>query len=412
MVYCQSCADKGLSYFTSEEAKKDKIGNWKLEIGNSDHEWAVGWFPVEDADLPVELPYIKEFKPLGTGESPLASDPEFVRATCPNCGSEARRETDVADTFLDSSWYFLRYPSTDFDTVPFDPEITKKWLPVDIYIGGAEHSVLHLLYSRFVGYVLHDLGKTSFDEPFPKFRAHGLIIKEGSKMSKSKGNVVNPDEYVEKFGADAIRLYLMFLGPFQQGGDFRDSGMEGMGKFVKRILRFANYQLEGTSDTFLTDEKLDILMNKTIKSVSQDIESLSYNTAIARIMEYVNALTKAGAQAHLDRKYLKTLVLLLAPFAPFITEHLYEKLDPEVKSVHLASWPQFDEAKTIDEIVTIAIQINGKLRDILSAGLDQSANESEITKMALSSEKIKAHINGKEVKKTIYVPGKVLNIVI
>lgn len=404
MVFCENCFEAKKSYFGTQKSQVTGF------VEPSDQMY--GWFPVEDKDLPVTLPKIENFKPLGTGEAPLSQDPSFINTNCPNCGSPAKRETDVCDTFLDSSWYFLRYPSTDFDTVPFDSKITKKWLPVSIYIGGAEHSVLHLLYSRFVGYVLHDLGYTEFDEPFPKFRAHGLIIKEGAKMSKSKGNVVNPDDYVKKFGADAIRLYLMFLGPFQQGGDFRDSGMEGMGRFVKRISKFVNYQLESSSDKFLTTPNMDKSMNKTVKSVSRDIENLSYNTAIARIMEYVNELTRGANDAVVDRKYIETLLLLLAPFAPYLTEELFQKLKGDVGSIHKTAWPGFDETALIEENIAIAVQINGKLRDILNVSLIQSSSEDEVKKIALESPKIQNYTRNQEIKKTIYIPGKVLNIVI
>lgn len=417
MIFCEVCEKRGESWFTSSEGKKT--------IENSAHDWAAGWYPVPDSELPVELPYIENFKPLGTGKSPLAQDESFVSVKCPNCGSKARRETDVADTFLDSSWYFLRYPSTEFDTVAFDEKITKKWLPVHMYIGGAEHSVLHLLYSRFVTKVLFDLKLINFDEPFTKFRAHGLIIKEGSKMSKSRGNVVNPDEYIEKYGPDAIRLYLMFLGPFDAGGDFRDSGMEGMGRFVKKIVRFVNYQTTGDGATFLSfdsaqdssrefiprdkpNKKLDQIMHKTIREVSRDLENLSYNTAIARIMEYLNALTKE-ADTRLDPKYVKTLILLLAPFAPYIAEEAYQNF--EKGSVHTARWPEFDSRQAQEETVAMAIQINGKLRDVLSMDLISSQEESTVSEVAMKSPKIKAHLVSKKVIKTIFIKGKVLNIV-
>jgi leucyl-tRNA synthetase len=406
MIYCKFCANKNLSWFNT-------LGkNHQSSIINHQSSEMVGWFPVEDKDLPVKLPYVENFKPLGTGEAPLSQDPEFMKVECPNCGAPAKRETDVCDTFLDSSWYFLRYPSTDFDTVPFDTETTRKWLPVNIYIGGAEHSVLHLLYSRFVTHVLYDLKYLEFDEPFPKFRAHGLIIKEGAKMSKSRGNVVNPDVYVEKFGADAIRLYLMFLGPFKLGGDFRDSGMEGMARFVKKIFRFVNYQLEGSSDTFLSNEKLDKVMNKTVKFVTSDLENLSYNTAIARIMEYVNELTKEGGEAKIDTKYIRTLLLILAPFAPYLTDELFHNIDPKAKSIHVHEWPSFDESKTQDSQIVIAIQVNGKLRDILSIDMNQSSDEAKMKALAMKSTKIQIYIQDKEIKRTIYVPGKIINIVI
>ena len=244
MIFCQHCANQGKSWFSehsensaSQQIRKSDISD-NLKYRNSEYsEFSEmnGWYP--DEKLPVLLPDVKDWKPLGTGMSPLANHPEFYKVKCFECGEEAKRETDVSDTFLDSAWYFFRYTSTDIENTAFDIERVKKWLPVDMYIGGAEHSVLHLLYSRFITMVLKDLGFIEFDEPFSRFYAHGLLIKEGGKMSKSKGNVVVPDEYINKFGADALRMYLMFLGPFNQGGAFYDTGIEGMYRFVKRVWR-------------------------------------------------------------------------------------------------------------------------------------------------------------------------------
>ena len=244
MIYCQTCAAQGKSWFTQSRdengLKQAAHGDWNAD----------GWYPVSEKDLPVLLPFIEDFKPMGTGVSPLANHPEFYEVTCPACGSNARRETDVSDTFLDSSWYFLRYLATDWNDMPFPTEKfdlesngnrtnqikkRKRFLPVTIYIGGAEHSVLHLLYARFVTMFLKDAGYLDFEEPFTKFFAHGLIIKDGTKMSKSKGNVILPDPLIQKFGVDTVRLYLRFLGPFDQSGDFRDTGIEGMHRFVKRL---------------------------------------------------------------------------------------------------------------------------------------------------------------------------------
>jgi len=286
---------------------------------HSSNNWAAGWYPEDN--LPVELPYIDNFKPTGTGVSPLASDPEFVKVKCPQCGLLAKRETDVSDTFLDSAWYFLRYPSVGIESgelkvgnsklknsqfsilnsqLPWDRNITRKWLPVDMYIGGAEHAVLHLLYSRFLTMVFNDLKLVDFDEPFSKFRAHGLLIAEGAKMSKSKGNVVNPDEYIEKYGADTLRCYLMFCGRFTQGGDFSVSGIEGTYRFLKRVWRLiSDWQSgrqvvrtsgSGPENPAIREPDSLHMMHKTIKKVTEDVESLDYNTAISAMMEWLNAL--------------------------------------------------------------------------------------------------------------------------
>lgn len=369
-----------------------------------------GWNPVPEADLPVELPYVENFKPLGTGESPLASVENFVKTKCPNCKGDARRETDVFDTFMDSSWYFLRYPSVGDDKEAMNPELTKKWLPVDIYIGGAEHSVLHLLYARFITKALFDLKILNFDEPFTKFRAHGLLVKEGAKMSKSRGNIINPDVYLQKFGADVLRLYLMFLGPYTQGGDFRDSGIEGMQRFLKRISVFAQKHLESSSAKNLETPELTKIMNKTVKKVTNDIVSLSYNTAIAGIMEYLNALNDHARENKVDQKYVVTLVKLIAPFAPYLAEEIYDQIDPKAGSVHVSVWPEFDESKTKDEQVTVAVQINGKLADTLISSLTSSQESAE--KEARSREKVKSRLADKEIKKVIYVPGKIINFVV
>lgn len=369
-----------------------------------------GWNPVPEADLPVELPHVKNFKPLGTGKSPLASVEDFVKVKCPNCKGDARRETDVFDTFMDSSWYFLRYPSVGDDKKAMNVELTKKWLPVDMYIGGAEHSVLHLLYARFITKALFDLKFLDFDEPFTKFRAHGLLVKEGAKMSKSKGNIINPDVYLQKFGADVVRLYLMFLGPYTQGGDFRDSGIEGMQRFLKRVSSFVQKHLEGSSAKDLETPELTKIMNKTVKKVTDDISSLSYNTAIASIMTYLNVLTDYSREKEVGQEYVATLVKLIAPFAPYLAEELYSQIDPKAGSIHVSAWPEFDEEKTKDEEATIAVQINGKLVDTFNCSLTSS--QDSIEKEAKAREKVKSRLGEQEVKKVVYVPGKIINFVV
>ncbi|HEX9710528.1 MAG TPA: class I tRNA ligase family protein, partial [Candidatus Thermoplasmatota archaeon] len=237
-----------------------------------------GTLPVPDQDLPVVLPRVEDFKPDDTGISPLARVEEWYRTTCPACGGEARRETDVSDTFLDSGWYFLRYPSTDFDDRALDPEVTRKWLPVDCYIGGNEHAVLHLMYARFLTMVLHDLGHLDFEEPFTTFRAHGLIIREGAKMSKSKGNVIVPDPIIEQYGADTFRLYLMFLGPFEEGGDYRDEGIQGPFGFVHRL-----WDAALSAERRDADPEVERKVHRTIERVTTQLAELQYNTAVAAL---------------------------------------------------------------------------------------------------------------------------------
>src|SRR5947199_6005867 len=314
-----------------------------------------GPVPVPEKDLPVELPLIEDFRPDDTGVSPLARHEEWYFVKCPTCGGQGRRESDVSDTFLDSAWYHLRYPSTEFHDRPFDSARTKKWLPVSSYIGGNEHAVLHLLYSRFVCMVLADLGHLHFDTPYPKFRAHGLIVKDGAKMSKSRGNVVVPDTYIQQWGADTFRMYLMFLGPFQEGGDFRDSGIVGIRRFLEKVWTLAHER--GTKSSALAEQKL----HRTIRKVTADTEALQYNTAIAAMMEYVNELREQGAGS---RELITPLVIMLAPYAPHIAEELWSVLGNET-SIFEARWPAYDEQLASAGEVEIAVQVNGKLRSRL-----------------------------------------------
>ncbi len=419
MVFCKSCAEKGITYSsTKAESRMEKFST------SSNNKSMPGWFPVPGDELPVLLPYIENFKPLGSGVAPLAQDENFVNTKCPNCGGPAKRETDVCDTFLDSSWYFLRYPSVGFDEIAFDKSRTKKWLPVNSYIGGAEHSVLHLLYSRFITKVLFDLKFLEFDEPFTKFRAHGLIIKDGAKMSKSRGNVVSPDEYVNKYGADALRCYLMFLGPFDQGGDFRDSGIEGMERFLKRARKLVaehtsklKNQSSTSSDSFSSNSVLEKSTAKAIKGVGEDVENLRYNTAIAKIMEFVNDLT--ASKDSIGPEQVKTLVILMAPFAPYLTEELWQLFQNQKsnlksqksESVHAQAWPEFDESKLSEDEVTIAVQVNGKLRSVLRI-MNKELSKDEILAIATKDPRISKYIEGKQIKNVIYVEGKILNFVI
>lgn len=398
MVYCQDCAEKGKSYFTE---KKTGIGK---EID--------GWYPISESDLPVILPEIRDFKPEGSGKGPLANHPEFFKTKCPGCGGEAVRETDVSDTFLDSAWYFLRYPSVgakNSGEKAWDAEITDGWLPVDLYFGGAEHAVLHLMYSRFVWKMLVDGGfvaKNLGYEPFPWFYAHGLMIKNGAKMSKSRGNVVNPDEYIEKYGADTLRLYLMFMGPMDGYPDFRDTGIEGMRKFVERIWSLFE---KSDSQSIALNSQLDIKMHQTIKKVTEDIGQFKYNTAISAIMEYVNSL-KAQNRG-VNSQYLITLTLLLAPFTPHLSEELWEIMGNK-GSVHLSSWPTFDQGLTIEENISIPVQVNGKLRGTVTLDRDKQEDKEYISNLAKSDTKISKWLEGKDIKTEIYIVGRLMNFVV
>jgi len=369
---------------------------------------ACGTVPVLEADLPVELPLIEDFRPDDTGVSPLARHAEWYFVKCPRCGKPGRRETDVSDTFLDSSWYFLRYPSTEFTDRAFDAARTRTWLPVTSYIGGNEHAVLHLLYSRFITMVLRDQGQLEFEAPFPRFRAHGLIIKDGAKMSKSRGNVVVPDAYIKRWGADAFRMYLMFLGPFQEGGDFRDEGITGIRRFLDKVWTLAH---EAAAAPAGGREQLPAAvlrkLHETIRKVTADTEGLDYNTAIAAMMEYVNEVRSAECRA---RSAVEPLVLMLAPYAPHLAEELWRVLGHTVRTVFDERWPAFDEKLVATGEVEIAVQVNGKVRGRLHVA--RGTAQVEIVARAQGDAVVRKFVDGKPIRKVIFVPDRLVNLVV
>ncbi|OIP03001.1 leucine--tRNA ligase [Candidatus Beckwithbacteria bacterium CG2_30_44_31] len=402
-----------------------------------------GWVAEKEENLPIKLPYLKNFKPTDDGKPPLErAEKSWLYTKCPKCGGEAKRETEVSDTFLDSSWYFLRYPSVDTDKVhpchsnkdgPFDPEITRAWLPVDAYIGGAEHAVLHLMYSRFVWMALQDWGyipkstpeskniplrSVSWEEPFPFLYGHGLIIKDGAKMSKSRGNIVNPDEYIEKYGADALRLYLMFIGPYDQGGDFRDTGMKGMKRFLNRVWKLVSDKVGPCQQT---KSDLNTLRHRTVKKLTEAMVNFRFNVGIAHLMTYVNGMSKVKGQ--MSKEDLKTLILLLAPFAPYISEELWSRLkaeDPrfgkpipgEKWSVHQQTWPKFEARLATNALTTFVVQINGKLRAKLELDLKTAQDKAKVLILAKANNHIKTYIKDKKIVKEIFVAGKLVNLVV
>lgn len=407
MIYCASCAKAKRSYF---DKKKDFIHKEQKD-------WDYyGWYP--DENVPIKLPFFEDYQPKGEGRGPLDDHPEFYNTKCPNCKGKAKRETDVSDTFLDSSWYFLRYPSVLSKTknsLAFDPKISKKWLPVHLYFGGAEHSVLHLMYSRFVTQVLHDLEYIDFDEPFPHFYAHGLMIKDGAKMSKSRGNVVSPDLYIDKFGADTLRLYLTFMGPMDGYPDFRDTGIEGMRRFVDRLwLLFREY--EDISFSKKDEQKVRIKMHQTIKKVTKDIENFHYNTAISAIMEYVNlikGLAKKKKKKDKDSsEYLINLVKLINPFAPHLAEEVWSSLFGNKTLIQVEAWPKYKDFMAREKEMTIVVQVNGRLRSSISVNEAKSKDKSFVLDKAKKDKKVIKWISGKKIKKEIFVPGKLVNIVL
>jgi leucyl-tRNA synthetase len=361
-----------------------------------------GTVPVPEKDLPVVLPDVEDFRPDDSGVAPLAKVASFYEVPCPKCARPARRETDVSDTFLDSAWYFLRYPSTERDDVALDPEITKKWLPVDMYIGGNEHAVLHLMYTRFVTMALYDLGIVPFEEPFRKFRAHGLIIKDGAKMSKSRGNVVNPDEYLDQYGADVVRMYMMFLGPYEEGGDFRDEGIMGIRRYLDGVWRV----VRDLDPAAKASDALRRAQHKAIQKVGDDLENLRYNTAIAALMTLLNDIRKLGPA---DRDVAETLVLMTAPLAPHIAEELWEALGHE-GSIFDARWPDLDPELTLDDVIEMVVQVNGKVRGRIV--VPREAPKQDVLDAAHAEETVIAALEGREIRREVVVPGRLVNFVV
>jgi leucyl-tRNA synthetase len=370
-----------------------------------------GIVPVPEDQLPVLLPEDAEFRP--TGQSPLTYHEAFVNTTCPKCGGPARRETDTMDTFVDSSWYMLRYCSPNLENAPFDREAVDRWLPVDQYIGGVEHAVMHLLYARFFIKALRDMDLISVGEPFNRLFNQGIILgPDGQKMSKSHGNVVNPDDFVHRLGADAVRCYLMFIGPYDAGGPWSAQGISGVESFLNRLWTIAvdgpgpNAPANGGS----MDEEATRLIHKTIRRVTDDLERFRFNTMLAALMEAANGLVRmrGSMSQRVWREASERLTLLVAPSAPHFAEELWHRLGHD-DSVHTQSWPGFDEALTVDRQVTLVIQVNGKVRDRIDVPADISEEEARC--LAEESPKVQQHLDGSAVRQVIYVPGRLVNIV-
>jgi leucyl-tRNA synthetase len=367
-----------------------------------------GAVPVPEEDLPVLLPEDAEFMP--TGESPLKRNPDFYNTECPSCGGPATRETDTMDTFVDSSWYWYRYLSPHYDEGPWDSEKGQDWLPVDIYTGGIEHAILHLMYARFWTKAMRDLGLVDFGEPFDRLYNQGIILGEDAeKMSKSRGNVVNPQAIVDRYGADALRDFLMFIGPWDQGGPWDGRGIEGVSRFLRRAL-----SLTGDGDPSGAEadpSELARRTNRTVKKVTEDLEAFRFNTAIAALMEHTNYLLaikgEVGEEEWNDA--LRAFTLVLAPFAPHHAEEMWDALG-ESYSVHEQSWPAWDEALIRAEEITLVVQVNGKLRDRIEVAAD--ITEEAAKELALSSERVRPHVEGRELRKSVYVPGRLVNLVV
>jgi leucyl-tRNA synthetase len=367
-----------------------------------------GTVPVPEEDLPVLLPEDAEFMP--TGESPLKRDPDFYNTVCPRCGGPATRETDTMDTFVDSSWYWYRYLSPHYGEGPWEPEKGEEWLPVDVYTGGIEHAILHLLYARFWTKAMRDLGLVGFGEPFNRLYNQGIILGEDAeKMSKSRGNVVNPQDYVDRYGSDALRDFLMFIGPWDQGGPWDGRGIEGVSRFLRRAR-----SLTGDGDPSGAEAdpaELARRTNRTVKKVTEDLEGFRFNTAIAALMEHTNYLLaikgEVGEEEWNDA--LRAFTLVLAPFAPHHAEEMWAAIG-ETYSVHEQAWPEWDETLIAAEEITLVVQVNGKLRDRIEVPAD--ITEETAKELALSSAKVRTHVEGREIRKSVYVPGRLVNLVV
>lgn len=353
-----------------------------------------GEVPVPESDLPVEHPHVEDYVPKG--KSPLAEAEDFVNVACPECGCDAKREVDTMDTFVCSSWYFLRYPDAFNAEEAWDKKKVDSWMPVDMYIGGPEHACMHLLYARFIHKALHDMGHVACEEPFKRLVHQGMITKDGAKMSKSKGNVVSPDEFVEKYGSDVFRMYLMFMGPYTDGGDWNDRGIMGVARFVDRLWRMM--QMDGGED-------MDKAVHAAVAKVGEAIESMSFNIAIAALMEMTNEGLKKG----LNAQQKSMIARVLAPLAPHLAEEIWEMLGNE-ESIFLSDWPDYQARLLVEDTATFAIQVNGKLRATIDLAADVSKEDALAA--ARANENVARYLSEGEVKKEIFVPGKIIGFVV
>ncbi len=396
----------------AEEAVRYKLRDW---LFSRQRYWGepipiiycshCGEVPVPEEQLPVLLPEVERYQPTGTGESPLAAIPEFVNISCPKCGGKAKRETNTMPQWAGSCWYFLRYPSSQSWDRAFDPEVINKWLPVSMYIGGIEHAILHLLYARFFTKVLYDLRHINFDEPFLRLFNQGMVCRNGAKMSKSKGNVVSPDELVEKYGTDTVRLYELFIGPPEQDAEWSDRGIEGIHRFLNRVWKLVTANLSASdkfSNSVLRQRHL------LVKNVTEGIESFKFNTTISRFMEFVN-FAYGLEKDLLDSQTIDVFLILLSPFAPHMTEELWQQRGHQ-RSIFGAEWPTYDQALTRPQQITLVVQVNGKVRAKLEVEAD--IDQQEAQRLALEAPNVKVHLAGRQPRKVIVVPKRLVNIVV
>ena len=362
-----------------------------------------GWVPLPEESLPLELPYTDSYEPTDNGESPLANLTDWVNTTCPHCGGKATRETDTMPNWAGSSWYFLRYIDPHNDKALADKELLKYWLPVDWYNGGMEHTTLHLLYSRFWHKFLYDIGVVPTNEPYQKRTSHGMILgANGEKMSKSRGNVINPDDMIAEYGADTLRMYEMFMGAFDQAAPWSEKSVKGCYRFLEKVYNLLDILVDGDEYS----KELEASIHKTIKKVSNDYEKMKFNTAIASMMELINEVNKLG---RINKAELKTFITLLNPVAPHITEEMWERAGFEGR-LYQTTWPIFEENKTVDAVVEVPVQVNGKLRGVIK--VNKGASNEEVENIAFNDEEVKKFIDGKEIVKKIYVPERIFTIVV
>ncbi|MCP4633392.1 MAG: leucine--tRNA ligase [candidate division Zixibacteria bacterium] len=424
-----------IAVYLKEKGRGEEQVNYKLRdwLISRQRYWGVpipivtcpdcGDVAVKENELPLELPEIEDFRPAGDGKSPLAKVEDFVNVKCPKCGKPAKRETDTMDTFVDSTWYHLRYLDPKYDNGIFNPEVVRKWMPVDRYVGGSEHSVTHLMFARFINMFLYDNKYINYEEPFPSLRHQGIITHSGGgKMSKSHGNAVIPDDYINIYGSDTFRMYLMFMGDYEEGGDWDDSGINGIHKFLGRIWRIVEPNCSGLSEKQIPklskdqlnglDKELYIQLNKTIKKIREDYELQKYNTAVASVMELVNAMYRS---VETDRKTdifyfsIRQLIWIIAPMAPHLSEELH-KIAGFRGSIFKSDFPAFDPDATVGDLVTIVVQVNGKLRSSIDVEID--IGQEDFEKLAFKDEKVSRHIEGKNIVKKIFIKNKLLNIVV
>ncbi len=423
------CSNEQDLKLIADELERQKIGKYSVQFWMRDwlisrqrywgtpipiiHCPACGEVPVPEEDLPVLLPEMRDFQPDGSGRSPLARLPEFVHTTCPRCSGPAERETDTMGGFACSSWYFLRFTSPHYHQGPFEPAAMRYWMPVDLYVGGTEHAVLHLLYSRFWTEVMYDVGIVPFDEPFSRLLNQGQLMgPDGFRMSKSRGNVITPDSVVDEYGADALRLYALFIAPFEQDVAWSIDGINGARRFLNRLWTVYGETYAACSGATVADIDLERLLHRTIRGVTERMDGMRFNTMVSMLMEFVNELMdRQRAGKWLTRSFhqaLETLMVLIAPAAPYIAEELWS-LTGHAGSVHRQPWPNWDADLAQIQTAQIAVQVDGKVRAMLEIGRD--ASQEDVEQAAYAMEKICAHLANRVVDKVYYVPGRILNIV-